>query len=259
MTLLGALVEYAIITVFSISSILFLQNTIRSHNDFYRWHGLALGLIAVGVTGNVLQERIGDPINWVARLSQYLGGVYMLAAVITQIRRSGEWILPWERALRQTEEKYRLIVTKRMMEMAGSDPDFLRDRSHLFAENSERLITFVEHTRDGAVLRKLAYFPLLDDECTPGWVCVQEEPEPWETEVFFNDRLLRWTLDKERATFEFENRLEGFPAREAEIRQYWQNRRIATGEKIPPCDGMMAMRLEEALGLKHREHPWKRV
>ena len=77
---------------------------------FRRWYGLGLGLIAVGLVGVSVQTRLGDPLNWAGRSSQYLGCVYMLIAVIASIRRTGSWTLPLEQALRETQGRYQSLV-----------------------------------------------------------------------------------------------------------------------------------------------------
>ena len=54
---------------------------------------------------------------------------------------------------------------------------------YLFADTSVEGFVY-EHSRDGVLLRKLVWFPALDDDWTPGWLCAHGEPEPWEAFLF---------------------------------------------------------------------------
>lgn len=105
-----AIILYTTIVLFLISSILLMKNKITDDDRYRLWYGLGLILIALGLFGVSIQISIGDPVNWVARISQYLGAVYILIGVISSIRQRGIWMLPWENALYESEIKYRSIV-----------------------------------------------------------------------------------------------------------------------------------------------------
>lgn len=105
-----AIILYTTIVLFLISSILLMKNKITDDDRYRLWYGLGLILIALGLFGVSIQISIGDPVNWVARISQYLGAVYILIGVISSIRQRGVWMLPWENALYESEIKYRSIV-----------------------------------------------------------------------------------------------------------------------------------------------------
>jgi hypothetical protein len=49
----------------------------------------------------------------------------------------------------------------------------------LFADKSSDAFVY-EHARDGQLLRKLVWFPMLDDDWTAGWTHASGESEPWE-------------------------------------------------------------------------------
>lgn len=95
--------------LFLISAILLRISQDENNADFQRWYGLGLGLIAVGLVGVSIQTRFGSPLNWAGRSAQYLGGVYMLVAIITSVRRTGSWSLPLKQALRDSEARFRLL------------------------------------------------------------------------------------------------------------------------------------------------------
>ncbi|MGZ7047924.1 MAG: PAS domain S-box protein, partial [Methanobacterium sp.] len=109
-TLFGLTVIYITIILFALSSILLLINKSDKGTNFRYWYGLGLGLIAVGLFGVSIQTSLGDALNWVGRISQYLGAIFILIAVISTIRQTGIWMLPWERALQESEERYKNII-----------------------------------------------------------------------------------------------------------------------------------------------------
>lgn len=107
----GITVVWATGTAFALSSVLLGIGSWGYGFGFRRWYSLGLGLIAVGLLGVSLQVWIGDPLNWAGRTAQYLGGVYMGIAVILLIRRNDAWVLPIERALRESEERLHRFIT----------------------------------------------------------------------------------------------------------------------------------------------------
>jgi PAS domain S-box-containing protein len=109
-TALGKLVSWITVGVCTVAAILLMYRPKNDEANFRRWYGLGLMLVAVGFFGVSLQISTGDLINWAGRSSEYLGLTYILAAVMLPIRESGEWLLPLEKALRDSEEKYRNIV-----------------------------------------------------------------------------------------------------------------------------------------------------
>jgi hypothetical protein len=57
---------------------------------------------------------------------------------------------------------------------------------YLFADTSTGGFVY-EHAQDGKLVRKLVWFPLLDDDWTPGWLCAVGVREGWETALFRPD------------------------------------------------------------------------
>jgi signal transduction histidine kinase len=106
-TITDLVVLYVTIALFAFSAIILLIGNLRYNLKFYRIYGLGFGLIAIGLIGVSVQTSIGDPLNWVGRISQYLGAVYILIAILLSFRESGVWLLPWKQALYKSEEKYR--------------------------------------------------------------------------------------------------------------------------------------------------------
>jgi PAS domain S-box-containing protein len=78
---------------------------------FGRWYALAMGLVAVGLLGVMLQSSVGSWVGWIGRISQYLGGVYMVVAALLAMRESRAWGASVELALRDTEQRYEALFT----------------------------------------------------------------------------------------------------------------------------------------------------
>ncbi len=108
-TALNKLVLWASAAMFGASSVIFLDRYRRDRTPFAHWYGLGLALIAMGLIGVSMQSRLGSPLNWASRFSQYLGGVYMLVAVLATARSQGRWQISLEAALHEVEERYKSL------------------------------------------------------------------------------------------------------------------------------------------------------
>jgi two-component system, cell cycle sensor histidine kinase and response regulator CckA len=108
-TTFGLAVLWTTIALFAISATVFTLDSFRSRSAFHYWYGLGLGLIVVGLIAVSLQKNLGDPLNWTGRAAQYLGGVYILFAVLPSLKRGAEPILPLEKALRESESRYQAL------------------------------------------------------------------------------------------------------------------------------------------------------
>jgi hypothetical protein len=118
----------------------------------------------------------------------------------------------------------------------------------IFADVSPDSLVY-EHARDGVLLRKLVWFPMLDDDWTPGWLCAQGEPEAWEAELFFTEQRLARVIAEEKERYRDRGEESAFPAREAEIRRVWEGRRIEARTTIPECSGDVALFIERHFGI----------
>jgi len=119
---------------------------------------------------------------------------------------------------------------------------------YLFGDTSGDGSFVYEHAKDGALVRKLVWFPLLDDAWTAGWLCALGRGEPWEA-ALFRPGALASTLELERDRFDEQGKAADFPAREARIRQSWADHRIEAGTSFPPADGTVTALLEKHFGL----------
>jgi PAS domain S-box-containing protein len=76
---------------------------------FVRWYGTALLLLTTGLLGVLLQPAFGGLLGWVGRTAQYLGGIYMLIAVITSMRETGVSGLSLHEVLRESESRLKAL------------------------------------------------------------------------------------------------------------------------------------------------------
>ena len=107
-----------------------------------------------------------------------------------------------------------------------------------------------EHRLDGALVRKLVWFPLLnDDYWEAGWLCAEGESEDWEKALFSSESLERF-MGYERERYIDEGKETDFPARETEIREVWNAGKIIAGSPFPMCDGTVSLLVEQSYGIK---------
>ena len=106
-----------------------------------------------------------------------------------------------------------------------------------------------EHVRDGTMVRKLVWFPMLDDRGTYGWVCVTGEPESWESALFRPDTLER-LLYNERSRHQDEGRSDDFASFEEQVRADWAAQRIVAGHTYPECDATATALVERYYGVE---------
>ena len=79
----------------------------RQHlTAFAYWYSLALLATGVGLFGVMVQTTVGSLVNWAGRTTQYLGGVYMLIAVLASARETRQWGIPLEEALSEARQRY---------------------------------------------------------------------------------------------------------------------------------------------------------
>ncbi|MHC1744466.1 MAG: PAS domain S-box protein [Syntrophobacteraceae bacterium] len=65
----------------------------KKPSAFLYWYGLGLSLIALGLTGVMLQLSHGSVLGWTGRFAQFLGGAYLFTAAMATAREAGAWKL----------------------------------------------------------------------------------------------------------------------------------------------------------------------
>ena len=109
-TLLRQIVLYLILIEFVLASACFGILYRQSRTPFLLWYSLGLLLIGMGMGILIFSNSIGTLTVWAGRGGQYLGSLYMLVAVWSLRESRGDLRVPLEKALKETEEKYRTIV-----------------------------------------------------------------------------------------------------------------------------------------------------
>jgi PAS domain S-box-containing protein len=110
----GTLLRYFVLgsatAMFVLSAVLLKGASRRPLSAFLYWYTLALGLIAVGLFGIMIELVHAGPLSWTGRTAQFLGSAYMLVAAIASVREARVWGIPLEAALRESEDQFRLLV-----------------------------------------------------------------------------------------------------------------------------------------------------
>lgn len=109
-----------------------------------------------------------------------------------------------------------------------------------------------EHSCNGEIVRKLVWFPMLDDDWNSGWICVEGEPETWESSLFGEDRLARF-LTSERDRYDDEGMEAEYEEYAERVREDWAVKHIETGHRYPECDGTVALLVERHYGVERQE------
>jgi PAS domain S-box-containing protein len=94
----GTTVRYCVlisaIVMLVLSAALLHAGQRAARTPFTSWYSLALLLLAVGLSGIMIQRRLWDVVNWLSRTAQWLGGFYLLLAAIAALRESKLPLLP---------------------------------------------------------------------------------------------------------------------------------------------------------------------
>jgi PAS domain S-box-containing protein len=104
----------------------------RNGERFLSWYACALALTSISLSAFFVQTSVGSAIGWTGRFSQYLGGMYFLAAILAARRgaraRRTSLFSVLGRALSPAEERFRVL--------AGNAPDIIlridRDLRHTY-------------------------------------------------------------------------------------------------------------------------------
>jgi PAS domain S-box-containing protein len=113
-TLLRQLVLGAADVMFVFSFIVFLGTYLRNKELFLYWYSCALALTAISLTVFFIQSSVGSPVGWVGRISQYVGGAYFIASLITAGRTAQSRGTSLDNVLTESlsgvEEKFRALA-----------------------------------------------------------------------------------------------------------------------------------------------------
>jgi len=158
--------------MFALSAVVLRVAHRKSLSPFLHWYTLALLLIATGSLGVLVQSSFGDPLNWTARGTQYLGGIYMLAAAVVSVRDSREWEVSLEASLAEARQRYEDLLELAAdgivtYELAG-EPG-----RGLFVQSNEAIRKLLGYTAQD--MRGLTPADLTPEEERPSLVPAREE------------------------------------------------------------------------------------
>ena len=81
-TLTRQLMLGSAITMFVLAALFLRLMYSQAPLPFVHWYSLAIFLFAAGLTGILFQKVSGSALSWAGRITQYLGGVYLLVAAL---------------------------------------------------------------------------------------------------------------------------------------------------------------------------------
>ncbi len=97
------------VLTFAVSAVLILLSNRHLRTPFLHWYGLGLFLIAIGLWGVLGIRTLGGILAWTGRGAQYLGGLYLLAAVGIAVRDTGRLEISLE-TLQEVHQRYTSLV-----------------------------------------------------------------------------------------------------------------------------------------------------
>ena len=83
--------------------------------------------------------------------------------------------------------------------LTAAKSELLGEVIFLYASTPDSLA--YEHSNNGKLIRKLVWFPMLDDDWTPGWLYAYGEREEWENILFSPQNLARVLEEEEIRVF----------------------------------------------------------
>ncbi len=126
----------AILSFFA-SGLLFIVLHKNSRSAFLYWYAVALILISIGLGCVFIQKSFGSPIGWLGRIAQYLGGLYLLAAVFYGSKEVGVKITRFDKILeRFFRNRFEVLLAERTAELEEEIKE--RKQAESVARDSER-------------------------------------------------------------------------------------------------------------------------
>jgi PAS domain S-box-containing protein len=102
------------ILFYAVSSLLFINNYLKTKSDFLYWYSLCLAMLALGLFAFYIEKIVGCPLGWVGRASNYVGTIFSLVAVQSAVRSGKSQGLPLEEVISgffvDAEANYKSLV-----------------------------------------------------------------------------------------------------------------------------------------------------
>ena len=122
------------VILFGISGLLSLVIYMFSKTRMLYWYSLSLFLLAIGLVCYMNNSVIGGPIGWLGRFSLYLGGIYLLVAVVSasrDLRVRGESLEMGMASLFRNH--LQSLVEERTLELAHANAELFKTNQRLQA------------------------------------------------------------------------------------------------------------------------------
>jgi hypothetical protein len=81
-TVVRQVVLGAAVALLAISGLFVARTYLTSKSTVLYWYSLGLLLVALGLGAVFFQKAVGSELGWVGRITQYLGGIYLLGSVM---------------------------------------------------------------------------------------------------------------------------------------------------------------------------------
>ncbi len=168
-TFAGRVVLGSAIVLFTLSSIIFNILFKRNGQKLLQWYSTGLALVAIGLTGVLLQKAVGSPIGWAGRFAQYTGISCILFGVVNFYNAIRRGDFTYETALSaifaEAEENYKALID------SASDGIVLinqQGRVLLWNNAAERLSGYSSMEAIGSLLKELVFPDTFPEEPESG-------------------------------------------------------------------------------------------
>ncbi|MBI2853342.1 MAG: PAS domain-containing sensor histidine kinase [Chloroflexi bacterium] len=113
-TLLRKVVLGTASALFAVSALSLLSYYRRTKSDFFYWCALGLGLLALGLAVLPFSVVFADPLGWMGRIAQYVGGLYLLVGILILVMTTRTHQMPVSEVVgeffKQAKMNYQLLV-----------------------------------------------------------------------------------------------------------------------------------------------------
>jgi PAS domain S-box-containing protein len=199
-----------------------------SRTPFLEWYSLGLMLIGLGIGTLSLSNSIWTPLTWVARGGQYLGGLYLLIGIWSIAESGGNWRIPLEKALQESEEKYRTIVE------TASEGIWISDTDGRTTFINKRIAEMLGYS-SGEMLGKSAY-DFMDEEAKAiGWRNLEQRrqgfKEHFEQKYIRKDGTTLWAIVSATPLQDKDGRVIAFMGMLTDITEQKRNEEVLRGNE----------------------------
>ena len=122
--------------LFVFSFLIFIGMHFRTKEIFLYWYALALALTSISLTAFFIQSSVGSPVGWVGRFSQYLGGVYLIVALLAARRSARERKTSFDKVLTFSLNSSAGALTPAAAESPAAIGRMEKDLRHVYLEAS---------------------------------------------------------------------------------------------------------------------------